>query len=215
MFIGTTDAKAEAPIFWPPDMKSQLLRKDPDAGKDWRQEEKEITEDEKVGWHHQLNGLEFEQALGVGEEQEAWCAAIYGTAKIQTWLSNWTTTTGLLPFWNLAWEGSTSGWLWPRFSSLWAAALKVLVSQWRLAGGHLSWVPQWVSLSIGLLTMCASEVHQSEQVRGSERGYEHCRWILCHWATWEALLNFMLCCKSSYELCILGYNVGLPWWLSW
>ena len=69
IFIGRTDAKAEAPILWPPDVKSQLVRKDPDAGKDWRQEEKEMTEDEMVGWHHRLNGLESEQALGDGKGQ--------------------------------------------------------------------------------------------------------------------------------------------------
>ena len=59
-------AEAEAPILWPPDAKSQLIRKDPDAGKDWRQE-KGTTEDEMVGWHHRLNGHEFEQAPGVGD----------------------------------------------------------------------------------------------------------------------------------------------------
>ena len=69
VFIGKTDAEAEAPILWPPNVKSQLTRKDPDAGKDWRQEEKEMTEDEMVGWHHQLNGHEFEQAPGDGEGQ--------------------------------------------------------------------------------------------------------------------------------------------------
>ena len=60
IYIGRTDAKAEAPILWPPDTKKQLIRKDPNAGKDWRQEEKETAEDETVGWHHQLNGHEFE-----------------------------------------------------------------------------------------------------------------------------------------------------------
>ena len=52
IFIGRTDAKAEAPLLWPPDTKSQLIRKDPDAGKDGGQEEKGVTEDERVGWHH-------------------------------------------------------------------------------------------------------------------------------------------------------------------
>ena len=61
-YFGGTDAEAEAPILWPPDVKSQLTRKDPDAGKDWRQEEKGTTEDEMVEWHHQLHGHEFEQA---------------------------------------------------------------------------------------------------------------------------------------------------------
>ena len=59
MFIGRTDVEAETLIFWPPDVKSWLIWKDPDAGKDWRQEEKGMTEDEIVGWHHQLNGHEF------------------------------------------------------------------------------------------------------------------------------------------------------------
>ena len=69
IFIGRTDAEVEAPIPWPPDAKSQLVKKDPDAGKDWRQEEKGSTEDEMVGWHHQLNGHEFVQTLGDAEGQ--------------------------------------------------------------------------------------------------------------------------------------------------
>ena len=60
IFIGRTDAEAETPILWPPNVKSWLIWKDPDAGKDWRQEEKGRTEDKMVGWHHQLYGLEFE-----------------------------------------------------------------------------------------------------------------------------------------------------------
>ena len=60
VFIGRTDVEAEAPILRPPDAKSWLIGKDPDAGKDWRQEEKETTKDEMVGWDHQLNGHEFE-----------------------------------------------------------------------------------------------------------------------------------------------------------
>ena len=57
---GQTDAEAEAPILWPPDEKNWLTGKDPDAGKDWRQEEKGMTEDKMVGWHHQLDGHQFE-----------------------------------------------------------------------------------------------------------------------------------------------------------
>ena len=67
IFIGRTDAEAEAPIFWLPEAKTWLIRKNADAGKDWRQEETGTTESEMVGWHHQLNGLEFEQAPGDGE----------------------------------------------------------------------------------------------------------------------------------------------------
>ena len=67
IFIGRTDAKAEAPMLWPPDGKNWLISKDPDARKDWRREEKGTTENEMVGRHHQLNGHEFEQAPGVGD----------------------------------------------------------------------------------------------------------------------------------------------------
>ena len=69
IFIGKTDAEAETPVLWPSDVKSWLIRKDPDAEKDWRQEEKGMTEDKMVGWHRQLNGHEFEQALGNSEGQ--------------------------------------------------------------------------------------------------------------------------------------------------
>ena len=70
IFIGRIDAEAEAPILWPPDSKNRLIGKDPDDGKDWRKE-KRMTEDEMVGWHHRLDGREFEQALGVDDEQES------------------------------------------------------------------------------------------------------------------------------------------------
>ena len=66
-FIGRTDAEAETPIFWPPDAKSWLIWKDPDAVKDWGQEEKGTTENEMVGWQHWLKGYEFEQAPRVGD----------------------------------------------------------------------------------------------------------------------------------------------------
>ena len=69
IFIGRTDAKAEALILRPPDAKSQLIGKDPDAGKDWRQEDKGTTENEMIGYHHRFNGHEFEQAPGDGEGQ--------------------------------------------------------------------------------------------------------------------------------------------------
>ena len=90
VFIGRTDAEAETPKLWTPDPKSRLFGKDPDAGSDWGQEEKGTTEDEMVGWHHQLNGHEFEQAPGVGDGQEglAYCSPWF--TKSWMWLSDWT-----------------------------------------------------------------------------------------------------------------------------
>ena len=90
-FTGRTDAEAETTILWPPDLKNQLIGKDPDAGKDWRQEEKGTTEDEMVGWHHWLKGHEFEQAPGVGDGQGGLaCFSPWGCKESDTneWL-NW------------------------------------------------------------------------------------------------------------------------------
>ena len=67
IFTERTDAEAETPILWPPGVKSRVIWKDPDDGKHWRQEEKGMTEDEMIGWHHWLNAHDFEQALGVGD----------------------------------------------------------------------------------------------------------------------------------------------------
>ena len=78
----------------PLDAKNWLTGKDPDAGKKWRQENKGMTEDEMVGWHHRLDGHEFEGASGVGDGQEAWSAAVHGVTKSRTWLSNWTELIG-------------------------------------------------------------------------------------------------------------------------
>ena len=92
VFIGRTDVEAETPILWSPDTKNWLIGKAPDAGKDWRREEKGTTEDEMVGWHHRLNGREFEQALGVGDWQGSLaCCSPWGYKESDTteWL-NWT-----------------------------------------------------------------------------------------------------------------------------
>ena len=88
IFIARTDAEAEAPVLWSPDARCQLIGKDPDAGKDRRQEEKGTTEDEMVGWHHRLQGHEFEKALGDVKDREDWSAAVHGVAKSHTQLSN-------------------------------------------------------------------------------------------------------------------------------
>ena len=106
IFIARTDAEPEAPMLWLYDAKSWLTGKDPDSWIDLGQEEKTVTEDKTVGWHHQLNGHEFEQICGMVKDREAWCAAVHGIAESDTteWLN---TTTGWLwreavnPFWRI------------------------------------------------------------------------------------------------------------------
>ena len=91
IFIGKIDAEVEAPILWPPDANNWLIGKDPDAGKDGGQEEKGTTEDEIVGWHHQLDGDEFEQAPGAGDGQGSlvYCS-LWGHKELDTTeLLNW------------------------------------------------------------------------------------------------------------------------------
>ena len=79
IFIGRTDAEAEAPVLWPPDAKNWLTEEDPDNGEDWRREEKGMTEDEMVGWHLWLDGHEFEEGLGVRDGQGSWtCCSPWG-----------------------------------------------------------------------------------------------------------------------------------------
>ena len=90
VFIGRTDVEAETPILWPPEAKNWLIGKDPDAGKDWRQEEKGTEEDEMVGWHHRLDRRESEWTLELVMDREARRAVIHGVAKSWTWLSDWT-----------------------------------------------------------------------------------------------------------------------------
>ena len=98
VFIGRTDDKAEIPILWPPDVKSWLIWKDPDARQDWREEEKGTAEDEMAGWHHWLDGHEFEQALRVRDGQgRLVCCSLWGRKEEDTteWL-NWTEPYGKL-----------------------------------------------------------------------------------------------------------------------
>ena len=96
MFIGRTDVEAETPVLWPPHAKSWLIGKDPDAGRNWGQEEKGMTEDEMAGWHHRLDGQEFEWTLGVGVGQG-------GLACCNSWGRKESDTTELLNWTELIW----------------------------------------------------------------------------------------------------------------
>ena len=96
VFIGRTDVEAEALILWPPHAKSWLIWKDPDAGKDWGQEEKGTTEDEMFGWHHWLNGHGFGWTPGVVDWHGGCHAAVHGLAKSWTRLNYWTEYFGLI-----------------------------------------------------------------------------------------------------------------------
>ena len=132
IFIGRTDAEAETPTFWPSDVKNWLIGKDPDAGKDWKQEEKGMTEDEMVGWHHWLDGREFEQVLGVGDGQGSLaCCSPWGcnNSDMTEWL-NWTLGKG-----------------W-RFPGIWP-----LTTPWSLASAlELSLEVPCILVSFSLLT---------------------------------------------------------------
>ena len=90
IFIGRTDAEAETPILWPPDAKTWLIWKDPDAQKDWGQGKKGKIEDEMIGWYHWLDGHESEWTLGVGDGQGGLACCDSGVPKSWTWLSDWT-----------------------------------------------------------------------------------------------------------------------------
>ena len=99
--FGRTDAEAEIPILWSPDEKNWLIGKDPDAGKDWRQEEKGTKEDEMVGWHHRLYGDEFAQLQELVMDREAWRAAVHGVARVR---NDWATELKWTELNRLDWE---------------------------------------------------------------------------------------------------------------
>ena len=126
IFIGRTDAEAETPILWLPDMKKWLIWKDPDAGKDWRQE-KGTTEDEMVGWYHRINGHEFELTLSVDNEQRGLaCCSPWGHKEPNTTEQlNW--TDGPMLEWVAI--SSSRGSSWPTD--------RTLIS-------YVAWVGRWI-----------------------------------------------------------------------
>ena len=91
IFIGRTNANAEAPILWPPDAKNWLIGKDPDAGKDWRQEEEGTTDSKMIDGITDSVDLSLGKVREMVKDREAWCAAVHGVTKSWTWLSDWTT----------------------------------------------------------------------------------------------------------------------------
>ena len=102
VFIGRINVEAETAVLWPSLVKSWLIGKDPDAGRDWGQEEKGTTKDEMAGWHHQLDDMSLGKLRKLVMDREAWRAAVHGVAKSQTWLSNRTELKGVY-FLNSEW----------------------------------------------------------------------------------------------------------------
>ena len=112
IFTGRTDAEVETPILWPADAKNLITGINPDAGKDWRREEKGTTEDEMVGWHHRM-GMSLSKFWELVTDGEAWHTAIHGVAKSRTWLSDWTELIGYIEeeeFWVSNWLDIKDSW---------------------------------------------------------------------------------------------------------
>ena len=143
MFIGGTDVEAQTPILWPPDVKSWLIWKDPDAGKDWGQEDKGMTEDEMVGWHHRLDGHGFAWTLGVGDGQGGLaCCGSWGRKESDTTERlNWTDSfSHTVDFWIQSWGKLSHFSRVQPFSSLWTVDRLALPSIGILQARILEWV---------------------------------------------------------------------------
>ena len=177
VFIGRTDVEVETPILWPPDVKS-WLRKDPDAGKDWRQEEKGTTEDKIIGWHHRLNGHEFGWTPGVAMDREAWRAVVHGVTKSRTgwatelncWASQGKNTEVVchcLLQWTMFYQNSPP---WP-ICLRWTYRTWVIVS--------LSWTRLWSMWSVWLV-FCDCGFHSFCRLMDKDKRFMEASW-------WERL----------------------------
>ena len=131
VFIERTDAKAETPILWPPDVKSWCIWKDPDAGKDWEQEEKGTTEDEMVGWHHWLNGHGFGWTPVVGDGQRglACCSSWGPKESVTTERMNWTELNSISSRLYMVSSALHFFWVVLEFGSMWKIILDILSQQ--------------------------------------------------------------------------------------
>ena len=150
IFIRRTDAEAETPILWLPDAKNWLIGKDPDSGKDWRQEEKGMTEGEMVGWHYWLNGHEFEQAPRVGEGQGSLaCCSLRGHKELNTTERlNWTKRGLLQGYMRQALASKRMSPENPRTSS--QGCTTELTVTWNNGLAPTWWVPCGLSLSLSV-----------------------------------------------------------------
>ena len=127
--------EAETPILWPPDIKNWLIWKDPDAGKDWRWEEKRMTEDEMVEWHHWLVDMSLSKLWELVMDSEAWRAMVHGVTKSRTWLSNWTELKSILHHDQVEFIPGTREWFNIRNQSMWC----IILTEQRL---NITWLSQ-------------------------------------------------------------------------
>ena len=179
IFIGRPDIKADASIFWPPDAKSQLIRKDPDSGKDWRQE-KGMIEDEMVYGIIYSKDMSMNKLWETVKVREAWRAAVHGVTKSWTWLSDWTTTTNACENHSVVSNSLQAHGLGPAR----------LLCPWNSPGKNTGVGSH--SLLQGIFP-----------TQGSNPGLPYCRQILTVWATREAprhyaqflLTRIVLCCE--------------------